>query len=450
MACGVERAKFARVDPLLTSLSCPVCFETVKDCVITPCGHSFCRTCAGDAVSRKHVCPVCQGAVVGGEVALIRNFLVDEVTQTVRKAAEETDVAYMRLLFASASEGQALPNPPPLRLQSSAKDAKRMGVIGAEDTKQVLPVPAMAPKMLSPIESVLVNRMREAFLGYQAYYARERAAHEAEVASLLLQLTAERANEGSSTVQPAEEHTKQVQALEIAIDTSKKRFQTCMDALLKDFDSHAAAVAPPPSLLPSTVTVIVASRGVRFDTQLLPTHFPENVYGKVRAYFAAAGDEVKGFGPGTRLFLQALSVTATTITNNHSGYQPQTHAITSATETVFSQSPGGRIGAGWALVVDGAVFLASEEIKPCFAQEYGQPGRDPEELVDYFTCGQCQLNWVCASCAAHCHRNCLDVRPFSLNHKPTWACCYCSKKKAKSGCKLADGVEAAGAARLGK
>lgn len=107
-------------------------------------------------------------------------------------------------------------------------------------------------------------------------------------------------------------------------------------------------------------------------------------------------------------------------------------------------------GAGWALVVDGAVFLASEEIKPCFAHEYGRPGRDPEELVDYFTCGQCQLNWVCASCAALCHRNCRDVRPFSLNHTPTWACCYCSKKKAKSGCKLANRVKAAGAARQGK
>lgn len=87
-------------------------------------------------------------------------------------------------------QGQALPNPPPLRLQSSAKDAKRMGVIGAEDTKQVLPVPAMAPKMLSPIESVLVNRMREAFLGYQAYYARERAAHEAEVILIVCMCTA--------------------------------------------------------------------------------------------------------------------------------------------------------------------------------------------------------------------------------------------------------------------
>lgn len=102
-----------------------------------------------------------------------------------------------------------------------------------------------------------------------------------KVASLSLRLAAERAEEGSSEARRTEEHTKQVQALETAIDDSKKRFQTCMDALLKDFDTHAAAVAPPPSLLPSTVTVIVASRGVRFDTQLLPTHFPENVYGKV-------------------------------------------------------------------------------------------------------------------------------------------------------------------------
>lgn len=54
-------------------------------------------------MSRKHVCPVCQAPVVGGEAALIRNFLVDELTQTVRKAVEETDVAYMRLLFTTAS-----------------------------------------------------------------------------------------------------------------------------------------------------------------------------------------------------------------------------------------------------------------------------------------------------------------------------------------------------------
>ncbi|CAM9376116.1 unnamed protein product [Sphacelaria rigidula] len=316
-----------------------------------------------------------------------------------------------------------------------------------------------APTLLSAIESVFVNRMREAFLGYQAYYARERAAHEAEVASLSLQLTAERSKQGSlqgeaSRTNGPRSTTEHVKALQTAIEDSKRRFRTCIDALLGDFDAHVAAAAPPPSLLPSTVTVIVAARGVRFDTQLLPTHFPENVYSKVRAHFAAAGDEVKGFAPDVRLFLQALSTTAATPSNNGWAQdQPPTYSISSATETIFSQSPGGRIGAGWALVLDGAVLLKSEEIKPCFAHEYGRPDRDPEELVNYFKCGQCQLNWVCSSCAAHCHRNCRDVRPFSLKHKPTWACCYCNRKKAKSGCLLADGVQAAEAtarARNGK
>ncbi|CAM9346217.1 unnamed protein product, partial [Hapterophycus canaliculatus] len=60
----------------------------VKDCVVTPCGHSFCRRCAGDAVTRKHCCPVCQVGVIGGEAGLIRNFLVDEVTSTLERATE--------------------------------------------------------------------------------------------------------------------------------------------------------------------------------------------------------------------------------------------------------------------------------------------------------------------------------------------------------------------------
>lgn len=53
---------------------------------------------------------------------------------------------------------------------------------GQEEKKVPLaPETEATPTLLSPIESVLVNRMREAFLGYQAYYERERAAHEAEV-----------------------------------------------------------------------------------------------------------------------------------------------------------------------------------------------------------------------------------------------------------------------------
>lgn len=196
---------------------------------------------------------------------------------------------------------------------------------------------------------------------------------------------------------------------------------------------------------------------------------PRAPYIQVRAHYVASGDEVRGFGPNARLYLQALSTTAVggggggnnvgsaaaaaaaspaTAQGQPPRQQAQTqHPISEATQTIFSQSPGGRVGAGWALVVDGPVLLASEEVKPCFAVEFaqhqeggsGKGGGVGQQRVDYFRCGECNLNWLCAACAAHCHAQCRDVKPFMLNHLPTWACCYCSKKRSRLGCKLGAG-----------
>jgi len=48
--------------------------------------------------------------------------------------------------------------------------------------------------------------------------------------------------------------------------------------------------------------------------------------------------------------------------------------------------------------------------------------------IDYFTCRTCTLNWLCAACVENCHKG-HDVTSFHINHTPTWACCYCYKKK---------------------
>lgn len=249
----------------------------VKDCVVTPCGHSFCRNCAGDAITRKHCCPVCQVGVIGGEAGLIRNFLVDEVTSTLQKATEDTDVGYMRLLFGAATGNgchlpPGLPQPPHFSTQGAGQD-------GAPPPGHPRPVPD-----LSPVEAILVKRMREAFLGYQSYYNRERTAHEAELRDLTAKLrTAQQAamDVPSVAAAPAEEtRVRAVAMLEEAIKDSRARFKAGMEALLQDFDDHAKNATPPPSLLPSTVTVILASRGVRFNTKVLPTDFPENLYDK--------------------------------------------------------------------------------------------------------------------------------------------------------------------------
>lgn len=227
-----------------------------------------------------------------------------------------------------------------------------------------------------------------------------------------------------------------------------------------------------------------------FDCSTLPV-IHALLASQVRSYYASSGDEVRGFGQNLRLYLQPLSSTAANGGGGGVGATappvadtagavaaqgqavPQRpppqgvriHPISDGKQTVFSQCPGGRISAGWALIVDGTVLLASEEVKPCFAVEFarrkqggsgngGEKGSDGQaggkksagdekqqeqqqlERVDYFTCGECKLNWLCASCARHCHGGCRDVKPFMLNHLPTWACCYCSKKRSPLGCKL--------------
>lgn len=296
----------------LVPLSCAL--KMVEDCVVTPCGHSFCRKCAGDAITRKHCCPVCQVGVIGGEAGLIRNFLVDEVTSTLKKSTEDTDFSYMRLLFKSATCGivgndrashpaSLLPQPPRLgNADDAASNDEASPCRGEAKQQQGHQGEASlssgchgSPLDLSPVEAILVKRMREAFLGYQSYYDRERAAHEAEVRGLRAQLLAAQQEEDMgvsrdmgepSEVAPAEAgRARKVAALQEAIEDSGVRLKAGMEALLQDFDTHAKNAAPPPSLLPSTVTVIVASRGIRFNAKVLPTDFPENIYGKVGARF---------------------------------------------------------------------------------------------------------------------------------------------------------------------
>ena len=51
-----------------------------------------------------------------------------------------------------------------------------------------------------------------------------------------------------------------------------------------------------------------------------------------------------------------------------------------------------------------------------------------DESVDYFSCNECNLKWICEVCNDICHSNHTKIL-FKLDHKPSWACCYCSKSK---------------------
>jgi len=69
--------------------------------------------------------------------------------------------------------------------------------------------------------------------------------------------------------------------------------------------------------------------------------------------------------------------------------------------------------------------LKSECPSPCIT--YGWT-KELGLKCDYFRCKTCGFNWVCRPCKLQCHKD-HELVPFMMQHTPSYACCYCVKKK---------------------
>lgn len=73
------------------------------------------------------------------------------------------------------------------------------------------------------------------------------------------------------------------------------------------------------------------------------------------------------------------------------------------------------------------IEFKSEEPVECITCTYKVD--DPEQThYDYYSCKTCNINWICMNCNVGCHSGCQTL-PHIMNHRPTYACCYCVKKK---------------------
>jgi len=83
-----------------------------------------------------------------------------------------------------------------------------------------------------------------------------------------------------------------------------------------------------------------------------------------------------------------------------------------------------KVDPGSDIALKGEVHLTSDIPKQCFSQVYDKANN--AQKMDYFTCKDCKFNWICKSCAETCHKD-HQISTYILEHRPTWACCYCVK-----------------------
>ena len=78
------------------------------------------------------------------------------------------------------------------------------------------------------------------------------------------------------------------------------------------------------------------------------------------------------------------------------------------------------------VVLKGKILFKSDAPLECLTLKYKKD--DPEETkYNYYSCKACNVNWICEWCKEGCHSG-HEVLPHILDHRPTWACCFCVKK----------------------
>lgn len=364
------------IKPVFEELCCPICFNAINDCYMTPCGHNFCSKCIFECINRKHACPCCNHATV--KESLVKNHHFDRLLTLVTLHKEESSKKYFESIINA-------------KVQPQDNNTNNNNGNNNNANNQL--------RQLSPIETLFHKHMKRSLVSFEEYYKELQAQHNENVARLQAEYAKKMA------IAPQSQY--EALAAECAAKTgeSEKGFEKATELLMVAYDTYLKDVAPAPAALPVSVTLSVPSRKMRFDGVVLkPTDLVRDARQKLEEKMTASGAKLVAWSPANVMVLKRG--TEEVILNEDwaiSQYRPR---------------PGSE------LAIMGEIQLMSDRPPECFTLAFN-PAL-PNQTCDYYTCKDCKFNWICKNCADNCHRG-HAVSVYILGHKATWACCYCPK-----------------------
>jgi hypothetical protein len=210
-------------------------------------------------------------------------------------------------------------------------------------------------------------------------------------------------------------------------------YESMKSGLVEDLDKQLAAALPRPDLLPTTVAVEISRRRAGTETVLDVVNLAITGTSVPLEILLTAQQQVQH-----RLELKRDRITQLTrrdlfIHDKSSPLPPTLVPEDSVRRPLSAFVPAAERlgGASLALRVVFEFDLHSETER-CFSVEFVEGAG---MAMDYYRCETCNLNWVCRRCAEQCHPG-HQIVTYVLNHTPTWACCYCAKKRKQTNCRL--------------
>eukprot|EP01119_Soliformovum_irregulare_P019612 TRINITY_DN6250_c0_g1_i1.p1 TRINITY_DN6250_c0_g1~~TRINITY_DN6250_c0_g1_i1.p1 ORF type:complete len:279 (+),score=90.00 TRINITY_DN6250_c0_g1_i1:431-1267(+) len=258
----------------------------------------------------------------------------------------------------------------------------------------------------SPIEDLFHRHLRKSLGVYEEYYQQLYAKHEksrkkleddARMESLLAKQEAilNKKDIPQSNGLPA-----------ISIQELDGAFKQSVDALMESYQTWLETVTPPPAFLPLSLSVSIPSKQINISKLVLKSVDTLNDLKQlVAARCVVLNQPIKDW------------------TGAKFSYKDETGKFIELSDDlcpIHQYSLQQAVN----LQLEGAKFLMDMP-KQCFSATFDKenPG-----TMDYYTCKDCKINWVCKPCMESCHKG-HNVCEYIVNHKPTWACCYCVKMK---------------------
>jgi hypothetical protein len=305
----------------------------------------------------------------------------------------------------------------------------------------------------SPLESILRKHLKHTLKLHETFHQQVIVDYQRALGKIALekQLLTEKTMRNFPHDPDHPERLSQLVEIEMKGEEKKemlaKELEKTEQLLTSTYDRYLTEYLPSPSTIPVTVSLSVPERQFLAPEVILrPEDSMAAVLKKLRSAMEESGMAIAEFPPCEEFAVSIINPFARTNeggvadesqvgganSGNHDderasgGIKGQMNILDQVLHADCKPLLEFCLKPGTELRFKGAIVLVGETPLQCFAATFvkGQTARG----IDYFTCRDCGFNWVCQPCAEICHKG-HSLVSYLRNHKPTWACCYCPKKK---------------------
>jgi len=375
--------------PIYEEFCCPVCFDTIKESRMTPCGHNFCKDCIEESLNRKHQCPCCNGPTTMNDI--IENKLLDRLLSIVEREKEKSSKEYFDRLV----------------------NVNHQPVSNGGDEMVI-------ENTLSPIEELFHKYMKKSLIGYQDYYktlemgmVEKKKIIQEKYTKKMMRYKKKNNLENVEDNPKIQDYTARC---EDEIKDLESSFQTSTELLISSYNDYLSDIDPSPQFLPVNVTIKIPDKDIEIRScRVDRTVTVVGLRKMVTEHMEKIGNPITEF-TNTNIFVLYKSFYST---GDNSLKRNDGILLVDESVPVLQHNPQPNS----LILLKGTLLCKSDAPKQCYKSTYKTGDR-----MDYFHCQDCNMKWLCTPCKEECHKG-HRLQPFLQDHNSTWGCCYCFKTK---------------------